>query len=75
MGYWREIMERKINLQKRDYISKEKTYVQYRINIPLEFIRRLGWNENDYDESQKLQMKFKKSKDKKFLQIQVEDQN
>jgi len=61
-------MERKINLQKRDYISKEKTYTQYRINIPLEFVRRLGWNE-----SQKLQMKFKKSKDKKFLQIQVED--
>ncbi len=63
-------MERKINLQKRDYISKEKIYTQYRINIPLEFVRRLGWSE---DESQKLQMKFKKSKDKKFLQIQVED--
>ncbi|MDH3394746.1 MAG: hypothetical protein OEL52_01165 [Nitrosopumilus sp.] len=63
-------MERKINLQKRDYISKEKTYVQYRINIPLEYIRRLGWNNN---ESQKLQMKFKKSKNRKFLQIQVED--
>ena len=63
-------MEREINLQKRDYVAKEKTYSQYRINIPLEFIRRLGWNEN---ESQKLQMKFKKSKDKKFLQIQVEE--
>lgn len=59
-------MERKINLQKRDYTSKEKTYSQYRINIPLEFVRRLGWSEN---ESQKLQMKFNKSKDKKFLQI------
>ena len=63
-------MEREINLQKRDYVAKEKTYSQYRINIPLEFIRRLGWNEN---ESQKLQMKFKKNKDKKILQIQIED--
>ncbi len=63
-------MEREIILQKRDYISKEKVYSQYRINIPLEFVRRLEWNEN---ESQKLQMKFKKSKDRKFLQIQVED--
>ncbi|MDH3340003.1 MAG: hypothetical protein OEL84_01815 [Nitrosopumilus sp.] len=63
-------MERKINLQKRDYVSKEKTYTQYRINIPLKFVRRLGWNEKD---PQKLQMKFKKSKDKKFLQVQVED--
>ncbi|MDH3764200.1 MAG: hypothetical protein OER82_00115 [Nitrosopumilus sp.] len=63
-------MERKINLQKRDYVSKNKTYVQYRINIPLDYVMRLGWNEN---ESQKLQMRFKKSKDKKFLQIQVED--
>ncbi len=63
-------MEREINLQKRDYTSKEKTYTQFRINIPLEFVRRLGWNEDD---PQKLQMKFKKSKDKKFLQIQVED--
>jgi len=66
-------MERKINLQKRDYISKEKTYTQYRINIPLEFVRRLGWdNEN---ELQQLQMKFKKSKDKKFLQIEIADQS
>ena len=65
-------MERKIILQKRDYTSKERTYTQYRINIPLEFIRRLGW-ENENNESQQLQMKFKKSKDKKFLQIQVED--
>jgi len=63
-------MEKKIILQKRDYVSKDKTYTQYRINIPLEFIRRLGWNEN---ESQKLQMKFKKCKDKKILQIQIED--
>jgi len=63
-------MERKINLQKRDYISKEKTYTQYRINIPLEFIRRLGWSEDD---PQKLQLKFKKSKDKKFLQIETTD--
>jgi len=64
-------MERKINLQKRDYVSKNKTYTQYRINIPLEFVRRLGWdNEN---ELQKLQMKFKKSKDKKFLQIDIAD--
>ena len=62
-------MERKINLQKRDYVSKEKTYTQYRINIPLEFIRRLGWD----NENNELHMKFKKSKDKKFLQIQVED--
>lgn len=66
-------MERKINLQKRDYISKEKTYTQYRINIPIDYVMRLGWNENN--ESQKLQMRFKKSKDKKFLQIQVEDEN
>ena len=64
-------MERKIILQKRDYISKEKTYSQYRINIPLEFVRRLGWDSED--ESQQLQMKFKKSKDRKFLHIQVED--
>jgi len=63
-------MERKINLQKRDYTSKEKTYTQYRINIPLEFVRRLGWDENEF---QKLQMKFKKGKDKKFLRIQIED--
>ena len=63
-------MERKINLQKRDYTSKEKTYTQYRINIPLEFVRRLGWDENEF---QKLQMIFKRSKDRKFLQIQVED--
>ena len=64
-------MERKIILQKRDYVSKEKTYTQYRINIPLEFVRRLGWdNENN---SQKLIMKFKKSKDRKFLQIQIEN--
>lgn len=70
MSLWR--MERKIILQKRDYTSKERTYTQYRINIPLEFIRRLGW-ENENNESQQLQMKFKKSKDKKFLQIQVED--
>ena len=61
-------MERKINLQKRDYISKEKTYTQYRINIPLEYVSRLGW-----DESQKLQIKFKRSKDRKFLQIEIED--
>jgi len=61
-------LERKINLQKRDYISKDKIYTQYRINIPLEFVRRLGWNEDD---PQKLQMKFKKSKDKKFLQIDI----
>jgi len=61
-------MERKINLQKRDYISNEKTYVQYRINIPIDYVLRLGWNE-----SQKLQMKFKKSKERKFLQIQVEE--
>jgi len=61
-------MERKINLQKRDYISKEKTYTQYRINIPIDYVMRLGWNE-----SQKLQMTFKKSKDRKFLQIQVEE--
>ena len=64
-------MERKIILQKRDYTSKEKTYSQYRINIPLEFVRRLGWDSED--ESQKLQMKFKKSKDKKFLQIEIVD--
>jgi len=64
-------MEKKINLQKRDYTSKEKTYTQYRINIPLEFVRRLGWDNED--EPQQLQMKFKKSKDRKFLQIQVED--
>ena len=63
-------MEREIILQKRDYVSKDKTYSQYRINIPLEFVRRLGWNEND---PQKLQMKFKKSKDRKFLQIQAGD--
>ena len=63
-------MEREINLQKRDYISKNKTYVQYRINIPIDYILRLGWNEN---ESQKLQMRFKKSKDRKFLQIEVDD--
>jgi len=61
-------MERKINLQKRDYVSKEKTYTQYRINIPIDYVMRLGWDNN---ESKKLQMKFKKSKDKKFLQIQV----
>jgi len=61
-------MEREINLQKRDYISKEKTYTQYRINIPLEYIRRLGWNNN---ESQKLQMKFKKNKDRKILSIEI----
>ncbi|MDH3203520.1 MAG: hypothetical protein OEL81_02430 [Nitrosopumilus sp.] len=63
-------MERKINLQKRDYISKNKIYRQYRINIPIEFVRRLGWDENEF---QKLQMIFKRSKDRKFLQIQVED--
>ena len=62
-------MERKINLQKRDYISKEKTYTQYRINIPQEFVRRLGWDSED--ELQKLQMKFKKSKDRKFLRIEI----
>jgi len=61
-------MERKINLQKRDYISKEKTYTQYRINIPLEYVSRLGW-----DKSQKLQMKFKRSKDRKFLLIQMNE--
>ena len=61
-------MEKKINLQKRDYISKNKTYVQYRINIPIDYVMRLGWNEYD---PQKLQMRFKKSKGKKFLQMDV----
>jgi len=61
-------MERKINLQKRDYVSKNKTYTQYRINIPIDYVMRLGWNE-----SKKLHMKFKKSKEKKFVQIQVEE--
>jgi len=61
-------MEREINLQKRDYISKDKIYTQYRINIPLEFVRRLGWENN---ESQKLQLKFKKTKGQKFLQVDM----
>jgi len=61
-------MEREINLQKRDYVSNEKTYVQYRINIPIDYVVKLGWSK-----SQKLQMRFKKSKNKKFLQIEIED--